>query len=339
METRVWVNALNPDLTLVGALTGVTGGAITAAQSRAVIETGTMTSPQESRDIDWTRTLVQPWREVDGVAWPLGVYVPTVPRRTHTGLGVSADIQLADRTILLQMATQGGGYSLPAGSDVLTAIRGIITWAGLDPGGVTDTLGTTRTDSTWDAGTSALTIINQLLSWHGWRGIETDAAGRYRVRAATGANAAPVAAEFVEGRAYSYAPTWEHEQDLSEIPNVVDVFAQGDRDEPPIRATATNMDPKDPLSLANRSRVSFFVKADVTTQADAQALADRTLAERRMSESSVTISHPPLDLTVGTAARFVSVEAGVDAAHIIRRTVKPLAALALQQTAMNRVIQ
>lgn len=338
METRVWVNALNPDLTLIGALTGITGGTVTADQSRAVTETGTMTSPQESRDIDWTRTLVQPWREVDGVSWPLGVYVPTVPRRTHTGLGVSADIQLADRTILLQMAAQGGEYSLPAGSDVLTAVRGLITWAGLDPGGVTDPLGTTRTDSVWEAGTSILTIINQLLSWHGWRGIETDTAGRYRVRAATGANAAPVVAEWVEGRTYSYAPTWEREQDLSEIPNVVDVFVQGDKDEPPIRATATNTDPGDPLSLVNRSRVSFFVKSDVTTQADAQALADRTLAERRMAESAVTISHPPLDLTVGTAARFTAPSAGVDALHIIRRTVKPLAALALQQTTMSEVV-
>ena len=336
LETRLWFNLLDKrSMGLVGSLTGITGGSITADMGQAITETGSMTAPNEMGEVNWSEVLVQPWREVNGVSWPVGVYVPTIPKLDHNRVSSAANIQLADRTILLQRAEVEGEFSIPAGSSVLTEIRNLISWVGFSPDPLTDQLGTTRSDLVWDPGTSVLSVINQLLSWQNYRRLTTDTWGRWQVRKAMRFEQMPVTEQFVSGPEFPYTPMWGEEEDLSEIPNAVTVWVQGDNDKPPLRATAYNDDPDDPLSIPNRGRVSYSLTAECTTQAETQELANRTLEERRLINTTLTIEHPWKDLELGTLARFANDRRSIDRQFVMSKTVKPLEELTLQKTTLG----
>lgn len=337
METSVRFEALTLTGDTIGSIERITGGSVTVDSSRSVEATGSITVPHDDGAVDWANILIQPWRTVDGTEWPIGAFVAVQSGHTWSGTGASADIQIMDRTWLLQRAIRGDSYALAVGATVRDAVVSLIEWVGLTWHALPDAMGTVQTDITWKPGTTVLAIINQLLSWHGWRRLSCDGWGRFVVRPATGPAATPVAHQFISGERFSYTPRWERTHDTSEIPNAVELTTQGSGNDPGLRATAENWAATDPLSLANRSRVTFHDDVEAETQSALQDQADRVLAEKRMEEVTVTVSHPWRDLAVGDGVRFVNDHANIDAKFIIQRMTLPLDTLTLQQTTMSEV--
>ena len=337
METSVRFEALTLTGATIGPIERIAGGSVTVDSSRSVEATGSITVPHDDGAVDWANILIQPWRTVDGTEWPIGAFVAVQSGHAWSGTGASADIQIMDRTWLLQRAIRGDSYALAAGAPVRDTVVSLIEWVGLAWHALPDAMGTVQTDVTWQPGTTVLAIINQLLSWHGWRRLACDGWGRFVVRPALGPTSTPVTAEFISGERFSYTPRWERAHDVSEIPNVVELTTQGSGDDPGLRVTAENWAANDPLSLANRPRVTFYDDVEAEDLVTLQAQADRVLAEKRMEEVMVTVSHPWRDLAVGDGVRFASAQAGIDSTFIVQRVSIPLDTLTLQQTMMSEV--
>lgn len=340
MQTRAWVNLLDLDGKLIGELDGVKGGSIEASIAKTVKASGTIQMRRAVvNDIDWSQVMVQPWREVDGHSWPLGVFLANAPEAKHDSLGVILDVELQDRLALLDRVTRGDVYALPAGTVITTAIRELIEWCGVDPGTLDDSDVTLRTALSWpEPDTTVLRIINDLLEAGGFFSLWCDGFGRYQVESATAPASRPIVAEFVHGERFSFTPEWSRSQDLGSIPNVVRVWTQGDDEKPPLRAEALNEDPDDPLSLAHRSQHVHPEEVEASSQEVLQGIADRRLSELRSAYASVQIEHPWRDLALNSAVRFAHGPSGVDGRHTVIRTEMPLDDLVLQRTTLREVV-
>lgn len=333
-----WVERLTSDDASVGVLDGVTGGDVEINANRPIRGTGHLALDDIGQGVDFLADRVQVWWQVRGAdPFPLGVFLMSVPRASHTDAGRSWDIELFDKLTVLAEDGISASHSLPAGTVVTDAVKDVILSTGETALAVTDSTETLATGKVWPAGTSKLTIVNDLLALINYFSLRCDGYGRYV--------AAPYMAPALRSRVWDFTagdlavhlPEFDRTEDLSGIPNTVVIVSSGTGDDEALVGVAVNDDPASRFSTVARGRTITATEenVDATSQAVIDALAERRLESLSRSTATIDIEHEVLPLAESDAARFDT--DGVRASAVVEKFRLTLAEDALMSTTIREV--
>lgn len=325
-RTRFEYHLLDPAHNVKAKLDGVQkGGTLRWSASSSVKGTGSIPVVDVGQSIDWLndRVRVTAYTSDDGrpeVETPLGVYLIAAPVETWDNGKRSWDIELADRSSVLDQDIMTGPsgepatFTVPKGKCIIAAVREIIVDAGETAPHMKGDDGTKiKRDMTWDMDTTRLQIINDLLDAGNYLSLWVDGAGDFRVSKADRPQDRPVLYEMLaplqEGPRALFAPDWTHDRDIYSIPNRLLAIEEGDGDEEGEAAIAVNMDADSPYSYQSRDGrwITEVVEGTSVTAAEGalQEWTERRLVQMTEVSSSLSVEHLFLpELRPNTVIRF-----------------------------------
>lgn len=331
---------------LIGELRGVQAGSGSIARSAAasVKASASVTVIDTGQVEDWTQVRIRPVVDVNGTAWPLGVFLPDVPTLTYSGSQQQMEIALLDKTTILDGDSFGRSYGVQQGANVTAAIRDIIETTGESATGIEDTDEQLLTTVEAEPDDSKLAVVNQLLEAANCFSLHTDGSGRFQAAPYLPPARRPVVAEFVDGRnatlAGLYRPEFEVARDIGSVPNRVRAVSQSGEDEPALVAEARN-ETGDEFSFDHLGfwRTLVVTEVKTTSQAALQAYAERRLAEASAPQQTITIEHPPYDFTINDVVSFTSREHGVEGRFTVQNQDWTLAFDGMVQSKLRKVVE
>ncbi|RZU61734.1 hypothetical protein [Zhihengliuella halotolerans] len=277
--------------------------------------------------VDWLQTRLKPVRVLtlhDGSEqdYPLGVYLPETPATSY-GVARSQSVALYDKLSILNADAVLETFSAAKGAPVVDVVRDLVASSGANPADVIieETSEVLPSQLVWEAGTSVLRIVNDLLAAVNFFSLWCDVHGKYRASPYVRPADRPEAFEFVDNKWSILSPGMEHEEDFFKVPNRVLCIASTDGEAPALTSTVTNEDPSDPLSFPSRGRWVTHVEENV--EATSQEVLDG-IAERRMTElSNVTstfqVSFAFVPVNLNSRIRVRRQTRGIDATCVIQK--------------------
>lgn len=303
-------------------------------------------------DVDLTKVRIRPVRTIDGLGEvPLGVYLLNAAPETWSGTGRTYDLVLHDKSTVLDQDRVDETFTAGSDDPILEIVAALIASAGetiaLD-GSDTRTL---AAPLAWEAGTSKLQIVNDLLTGPlGYFALTVDGAGNFR--------ASPYVApadrstryamlndeegnrlqrELRDGETSIYSPEWTRDRVSYNVPNKVIAVEAGAGDGPALVGVATNENPESPYSYqarGNRWIVAEPLRVDVpdmsgeanpaaATIAFLEAAALRSLIARSSVQSAIEVECLPIPVDLLDALTFANTPAGVSARHTVRSMTVP----------------
>ena len=249
-------------------------------------------------EIDFAKCELQPVLIKDGTDYPLGVFRAATVGERGGPFGRSLDIEAYDRCWLLDHVKTESLVHMNKGGKYINEIVkqlaavGIVRYISDTCYGV---LPSDRED--WPAGSSRLTIINELLSEVGFEDIFFDADGVAVLREYRPPSAGGIARHYSASdvRRTAIAPDYSMESDLFSAPNVfILVCANADR-QTTLTATAENNSPLSAKSIINRGiRIPQVTKVNqVYDQTALQTMANRLRDASLLSARELTVSVIP----------------------------------------------
>jgi hypothetical protein len=285
---------------------------------------------------------------------PLGVYLISNAKEEWEATGRVWNIELLERTTVPEQDVVDESYAVPAGTLILAEVATILASCGeyiaLNEA---STLATSHAMA-WEAGTSKLKIINDLLDTAGYNALWMDGYGNFkmtpRVLPADRSlkyDLLGVPREMRDGELSIYSPEWTRERDSFNVPNkVIAVQSAGGEDEFALVGQWTNEDNSSPYSYVNRGRwiphVLDSVETPEGTEAEIiaflEARARATLVQMSAVQAQVKITHLPLPIRVSEVMRFSHTKAGIDTKHVITGLELELRATGLMKSTLQEVI-
>lgn len=223
-----------------------------------------------------------------------GVFLLSTPPRRTDGTGVvTREVEAYDLTQVLLDDKVLTRYTVPAGTNYITAVTDLLDSAALADQNLTPTGKTLPADVDWAPGTSKFQIINELLRAINYRPLWFDEDGQ--------ATASPYVTPDQQTSEYTYRddvgsvlfPEMEQSLDLFAIPNQW-ILTVSEPDRSPLTFTYTNNNPGSPTSTASRGRTIVAPPQQVNA-VDLGALEG--LAQRRAFEASQV--YETVNLTTG----------------------------------------
>lgn len=310
-DTRFPLKGVQPD----GSLEWHSTKSVKSAGKITVVDTG--------QDIDWLNDRMRVKAEITDDSGktetvPLGIYLPAAPSTEWNGEMRQWDVELTDKLSILDsdIITDSDGeantYTVTKGSKVIDKIKAIIADSGeRSPAIEYDDSKKTKGDMSWDASTTRLQIINDLLDAVNCFSLFCDGGGQYRVRKYRSPQDRSVVAEmlapFVESSDALLSPEWTHDEDIYDIPNRLAAIESSDGDDEGDTAVAENRDPDSPYSYDNRMRWITKVEdgVDIGEDEDLKDWAKRHLESATSVKSTMEIEHVLIpDVTINEAVNF-----------------------------------
>ena len=302
-----WVDVLDRDDNQVARLTGSLGWRVEANLHADVRAQMTLTlTGGIGQDIDWLTCRLQPWKAVNDIAWPRGVYVPTSPEDAYASTGLRSTIRLLDKTSLLRDVLPGS-FAVHPGQVVTDVITALIQGAGITKIAITPSTATQRALSVWGPAERRSKIIAVLLDSIGYTALHADDFGWLRAGPARRPQDRPIAYDFESGPDALHSPSWTRTQNLTGIPNQRVLISPGDADMPPLIGIAQNTDPDSPYGIPRRGIVPHEAdpeQVEATSQAEINALTQRRLQDGQNPVATLEVEHAPLPLALGDVVRF-----------------------------------
>lgn len=286
-------------------LDGVTGGSAEVVAQSVLGGSGSM-SIDGDQGIDWMSHRVQAIFTDGDTSWPFGTYLFASPTENHTEFGVTYQVQLLSKMKIVAEDTVESRYSLPAGTVVVPVVVALITSTGETRIAATASTTALTSPLTWEAGTSKLTIINDLLQAIGYWSLWCDGAGQFRVQPYLNPASRPVAFNFEHGERSLHFPEWDREQDLTSVPNRFIAVGQGSDTAAPLVGVATNEDPNSPYSFQRRGRWITATEEGVegTSQAVFDQYAARKLRDAMDPVARLAVTHALMELEPNDLVAF-----------------------------------
>lgn len=290
----------------LGALDGVNGGRCEIVAQSTLGGSASM-SIDDRQKVDWMSNRVRVWWRQDGGSWPVGTYLFTSPTEQHTQFGVTTfEVGLLTKMNVISEDNTDDRYSLPVGTLIIPTVLTLIQSTGETRIAATDGDATLTAAMTWEAGTSKLTIINDLLQAAGYWSLWCDGSGQFRVEPYQNPAQRVASFEFLHGEQSLHFPDWQREQDHTSVPNRFLAIGQGNEVTPPLVGVATNEDPASPYSYPSRGRWITATEEGVEgeTQAVFDQYATRKLAEAMDPVARLKVTHAMLDLAPNALVAF-----------------------------------
>ncbi|AXQ52884.1 minor tail protein [Microbacterium phage Neferthena] len=349
---------------LLGILDGVSDGGLTWTQNAAVKGGGKATVVDLAAaeagklrigQLSLESVRLRPVCLVAGLPEnPLGIFLLSSAVEEWEDTGRVWNISLLDRCTVPSQDAFDQSYSVPAGTLILKQVQTILTTCGeFMPVDASNTLATAN-GMAWEAGTSKLKVINDLLDVAGYNALWMDGQGNYqatpRVLPADRSinyEVLGIPRELKDGEQAIYQPDWTRDRDSFEVPNkVIAVQAAGGDDAAALVGTWTNTDRNSPYSYQSRGRwiphvldsVECPDGTDPQVIAFLQSRARATLVQMSAVQAQVKITNLPIPVRVGDVVRFANTQAGVDARHVITRIELDVTPTGLMRTNLQEVI-
>lgn len=349
---------------LVGLLDGAAAGSLNWTQNASVKGAGKLAvtdlesaAPGLLRvaDLSLESVRLRPVRLIKGLPEdPLGIFLVSAATEQWTGTGRVWSLELLDRCTVPAQDKIEGSFSVPAGARILRTVRDILLssneYIEIDS---SSTLATS-TGMVWEAGTSKLTIINDLLDVAGFNALWIDGYGNFqltpRVLPANRSltyDLLGVPRELKDGEQSIYQPEWTRDKDSFEVPNkVIAVQAAGGVSSAALVGVWTNEDPSSPYSYASRGRWIPHVLDSVdtpegTAAATMEFLRNRaraTLVQMSAVQAQLKITHLPIPVRVSDVIRFAHAEAGIDSRHVVTKIQLDTSPLGMMSSTLQEVI-
>lgn len=324
----------------VGDLDGVLGGHLeysifTAIRSSAQLQVLDIDMP-----LPWTQIRVRIWITVNGDTWPLATLRPSAPREAWSDLGRAWDVELLDKLSILDRSAVTETFTLASGTAITSAVRSLIEGSGEPAGALTESDAVLRTSMTWDAGTSRLRVINDLLDAGGFYALWCDGLGQYQVSPYLLPASRPTSARIVDDSESIYAPDFTAEEDIYSVPNRVIGVSQSTGDEPALVAVASNTDPSSPYSFQSLGVWVDHVETEieVASQEVLDSYVRRRLVELSSTSQTVTIAHDFMPLDLNQVVHFTNTSAGIDGRFAVVKMGWPVDELGEVTTTLREVI-
>jgi len=287
------------------SLDGVTGGSADVVAQSVLGGSGAL-SIDGDQGIDWMSHRVQAIYTDRGVSWPFGTYLFASPTENHSEFGITYQVQLLSKMNIISEDTVEARYSLAAGTVVVPVVVALIQSTGETRISATASTAVLTSPLTWEAGTSKLTIINDLLQAIGYWSLWCDGAGQFRVQPYLNPASRPVAFDFEHGERSLHFPEWDREKDLTKVPNKFVAVGQGSDSVAPLVGVATNEDPNSPYSYQARERWITATEEGVeaATQSVIDQYAARKLRDAMDPVSRLSVTHALIKLEPNDLVSF-----------------------------------
>lgn len=321
----------------IGQLDGVSNVSLTfsADENEVLTSGGSLHLDDQDQDIDWLNARCQPWANVNGVEWPLGVYIMSAPTVQYDPTGKSWDVTLKDKTAILDQSWIAQTYGLDAGQNVVAAIQQVITDAGETNYSISADPRVLNGPLTWPPNTSRLTIVQDLLKLINFMPLWVDGWGAFIGVPHVDPDDRPVDYAFEEGDTAIHLPSFQVTKDVANVPNrLIGVSSTSSTG---ISVTADNNDPTSQYSIPARGRIiaqsQDFDAPDFATLAD---LTARRMRELMAPASVVEFQHATVPLQVNSVVEFTSDDISING--VVLSTTVNLAAGQLMQTTIREVV-
>lgn len=323
-EVRV-LSAEGRDL---GRLDGVVGGSITASTDARIKRAGKLNVVSFQPPEWWATKQLQVFVTVNGVRWSLGIFIPTSPAHDYRGEGVEYEVELHDKLLIPDQDAVTDPYSIEVGTDLRAHVIAMVTlfdagpvqlgpfWSELRSNGLPYSDGTNKRPLTWDAGTSKLTIINDVLDYIGFFSLSVSPTGTFQSEKYRVPGERSITWQLFEGLRAVHSTQWSYEQDLAGIPNrVVYTTAEAmpddmDMEVPLLRSSWENMDASDPFSFQSRGRWITEVKLDAEaySQEELDAMVERRVKNALDPMRKVVVDNAMLPFELNELVEFKSAD-------------------------------
>ena len=277
---------------------------------------------------------------------PLGVYVVSLAPELWAGTGRAFSLELLEKTTVLEQDAVDETFTATTGASVLSIVQEVVESAGealpIDGADVREL----SSPLVWEAGTSKLRIVNDLLAAISYNSLWMDGLGTLRATpyVAPGSRSVRYSVlndesgnrlqrELVDGPESIYLPEWTRDRDSYGVPNKVVAVAAGSGDAPPLAGIAENTDPSSPYSIPSRGRTIVRtltgvdvpdLASDALTIAFLEGVAQRSLTAASAVQASVSVKCLPIPVELLDAVIFASAPAGINARHTVRSVSMPL---------------
>jgi hypothetical protein len=228
--------------------------------------------------------------QTDWVEFPLGVFLLSTPTRRSTPTGtVTREIEAYDQLQILKDDKVTGRYLVASGTSYTAAIKSLMDTSGIVNQNIAPSTKTMPVDREWEAGSSKLTIINELLSALNYDALFFDEDGIAVCR--------PYVTPDSRTSEYTYAddsrsvifPDSEETLDWFSVPNqFVLVVSQVDR--PVLKSVYTNSSSASPTSTVSRGRtIVEYMLVDAADQATLDGLAQAAAFKASQVYQTITM--------------------------------------------------
>lgn len=349
---------------LVGVLDGVSEGDLNWTQNAAVKGSGkarvidlSVAQPGMLRigALPLESLRVRPVCSIAGLPeTPLGVFLVSAAAEEWESTGRVWSIELLDKCTVPSQDSVEEAYAVAAGTNILQEVRAILATSGEFLAIDESVALATSSGMVWEAGTSKLKIINDLLDVAGYNALWMDGYGNFKVTPRVLPADRSITYELLgfprelrDGAQSIYRPQWTRDRDSFEVPNkVIAVQAAGGEDEEALIGVWTNEDPTSPYSYISRGRWVTHVLDSVDTpdgteleiQSFLEKRAQTTLVQMSAVQAQVKVEHLPIPVRVSDVLRFSHSVAGVDARHVVTKIQLDTSSLGLMKTTLQEVI-
>lgn len=314
---------------VLGRLDGVQsgGGSLTFSVSADIRGSGSIDYAGQGHD--WLRRRLRISMLQDETVTPLITALVSVPDETYTDTGYAAQLDLYDKTAILHGDNFGGTYAVPAGANIIDAVVEVIASSGetrisIDPSEVT-----LITGLVWDANTTKLRIVNDLLTAANYFTIWADGLGYLRSTPYLAPDQRPAQATYNDDGTGLYLPGFSRSYDLTSVPNRFRVVAKTDGETEALTATAEIDD--------GRGYWLTRTQTDVDHAGNLDQIAARKLADARQIAETFQVTHPLNKSRCNDLVEFTNRNAGARRA-VVQKQVYRLKAGGLITSTLRAVI-
>lgn len=360
---------------LVGFLDGVEpGGSLNWSAHASVKKSGTLNIVDlpaaadgltRIADVNIVTTRIRPVMVIDGLPEiPLSLYVVTASPEKWEATGRTYSVEMHDKSTVLAQDAVEVTYTANTSDTVLEIVRDVIESAGESIAIDGSESRTLLNPMVWEAGTTKLAIVNDLLNAINYNSLWVDGVGAFRVTpyvrpaqrsirytVLNDENGERIVRELTDGAESIYQPNWSRDRDTYKVPNKVVTVAQGSESAQPLSGVATNENPDSPYSYPSRGRwivrpitgvevpdYSAEVDPDAATEAFLNGVAQRQLIAASAVQARISVSTLPIPVELLDSIRFASTPAGIDARHTTQAVTIPLSYDGLMRLDLQEVI-
>ena len=275
-----------------GVLEG-SGGTVNM-ESKADIKRSAQFTIKENqlKDINYSSDRIKPIYILNGVEYPLGVFIIASPDRKKQNQGVYKQIDCYDVCQILVEDKTTSAYYVKEGTKYVEIIRRILESANIISYDIVDSEKSVTRSREFEVGTSKLEIINTLLKEINYTNIYSDFNGMLIAKPYILPNMRSIDFGYNTKKNIILDSGVEN-INLFDIPNVI-VGVVSNSDTTPLKSVLINDDVGNPLSTFNRGRniVKVVNFTDVFDQETLNALIKREMFKENLTYRKYSFSSP-----------------------------------------------
>ena len=244
-------------------------------------------------DVNWLTDEIRPELILNGITYPLGIFLPATVSEIDNGITRSVQIEAYDRAWLARDCRAESRPFFARNSKYLSAVESVLTASGIVQMAETPTAATLSEDrEDWDVGTSYLEIANQLLDEINYEHVWFDKDGLCVLEPVSTPSASNIEHTLDENLIESMiTPGMKKTTDFYSAPNVFICICSNADKGAALTATAENTNPQSPLSIARRGRrISKVVQVNnIASLEELQLYANRLVTDSMFTGETVTV--------------------------------------------------